>query len=120
VRTDSLVRDTLWMPTGFDVAGCFQGEPIRRRTSTFGPDRYTLTYFDPYARRYKQKTYEAGRPDWALWPEVEIRTNPTGLTGHASLGLRWRKLTVTAGYATTPAGRGLTASLRLRPFTITP
>lgn len=120
VRTDSLVRDTVWLPAGYDLAGCFQGEPMRRETPLIGPDRYTLTYFDPNARRFKQKTYTAERPTWALWPAVEIRTTPWGLQASTEMGLRWRDWTLTGGYVFAREHRGVTVGLRWRPLTVTP
>lgn len=119
IRTDSLVRDTMWLPRGYEVAGCFQGEPLRRETSVLGPDTYTTTYFDPSARRYKQKSYRWGRPTWALWPEVEIRTTPAGLQASGLVSLRYRKVTLFAGYTTLAGERGFTAGLAVRPFTLT-
>lgn len=111
--------ETLRVPTKMRIAGCFEGEPLRRDRQMFGPDEYTLTYFDPDARRYKQKTYEAGRPTWALWPETEIRTTPRGVQAHLAAGLRWRDWTLTAGYAFARENRGLTIGLRWRPIRLT-
>lgn len=116
VHTERLVRDTIVRPTDFQIAGCFQGEPLRRETRLFGPDTYTAIYFDPDARRFKQKSYEAGRPKWALWPEVEIRTTPWGQEGTLAAGLRWRDWTLTAGYTIGRERRGWAAGLRWRPF----
>jgi len=119
IRAESLVRDTMWLPSDFEVAGCFQGEPLRKETPILGPTRYRTTYWDPHARRYKQKTYEAGRPRWALWPETEVRTTPWGLQAHLAAGLRWRSWTVTAGYAFARKRRGVTVGLRWRPVRVT-
>jgi len=120
VRVTETRRETLRVPTEFTVSGCFAGEPLRRDRALIGPTTYTLTYFDPEARRYKQKTYEAGRPTWALWPETEIRTTPWGLQAHLAAGLRWRDWTLTAGYTLASDRRGWTTGLRWQPFTFTP
>jgi hypothetical protein len=119
IRVTETRRETLRVPTDFTLAGCFQGEPLRRNRSWLGPDEYTLTYFDPTDRRYKQKTYRPTRPTWALWPAVEIRTTPWGLQASTELGLRWRDWTVTAGHVFARKHRGWTVGLRWRPFEIT-
>jgi hypothetical protein len=116
IRVTETRTDTVRVPTGFDVEGCFQGPPIRRETSWAGPDDLTLTYWKPDDQRYEQRTYEAGRPAWALWPEVEIRTSPWGWEATPAAAVRWRDWTLTAGY-TFADRRGWTLGLRWRPVT---
>lgn len=111
--------ETLQVPTKMRILGCFEGEPLRRDRNFFEPDEYTFTYFDPEARRYKQKSYQLGRPTWAAWPAVEIRTTPWGLQASGELGLRWRDWTMTAGYMFAREHRGVTVGLRWRPVRLT-
>jgi len=68
--------------------------------------------------RGRQWTYDIPTDDWHLWPAVEIRTTPAGLQATAAANLRWKKVTVGAGYMQAASRRGVTFGVELRPFTI--
>ncbi|WP_103030013.1 hypothetical protein [Salinibacter altiplanensis] len=115
VRTTETKVETLRVPTAMNVGGVITDTPVRRKSSFLGPDELVLTSFDPFGQRYEQRSYELGRRAWALWPEVEIRTTPEGLYGAGRIGLRWRQVTVTGGYAAVDGSQGIEVGLRWRP-----
>lgn len=119
VRKTHTRVETMRVPVPMQVEGVISERPIRRETRLFGPDEFTLTYFDHHARRYKQRSYTAGRAEWALWPEVEIRTTPHGMEATPAAGLRWRDWALTAGYTFAADTRGVTVGLRWQPVRAT-
>lgn len=80
----------------------------------------TLSYWKVAEARWEQRKYRLNvdQPQWALWPAVTARTTPLGLQATAALSLRYRKVTLTAGYTTLAGERGFTAGLAVRPFTL--
>lgn len=115
VRTTETKVETLRVPARMDVGGVITDTPVRREGSLLGPGELVLTSFDTEAQRYEQRSYELGRPAWALWPEVEIQATPAGLYGAGRIGLRWRQVTVTGGYAAVGGDQGIEIGLRWRP-----
>ena len=115
VRATETKVETLRVPTEMDVGGVITDTPVRRESSLLGSDELVLTRFNTDAQRYEQRTYELGRPTWTLWPEVEIQATPAGLYGAGRIGLRWRQVTVTGGYAAVGGGRGIEIGIRWRP-----
>jgi len=116
VRYDTVRRvDTAHVPVPTDMT--FKGV-IAPRPVDVSSEEIALSYFDPKSRQWTQNRYSIPDEHWALWPEVEIRTTPVGLQASALANLRWRKVTVSAGYMQAAQARGITASIELRPFTI--
>jgi len=115
VRTTETRVETLRVPVAMDVGGVITDTPVRRESSFLGSDELVLTRFNTDAQRYEQRTYELGRRAWALWPEVEIQATPAGLYGAGRIGLRWRQVTVTGGYAAVGESRGIEVGLRWQP-----
>jgi len=66
----------------------------------------------------RQWTYDIPTDSWHLWPSVSAATTPAGLQARATANLRWRKVTVSAGYMQAVDTRGVTFGVELRPFTI--
>lgn len=115
IRYDTVrATDTLRVPVpaDFDMMGAIPQQPL-----DIGSDEATLTYWT--GQRWQQNIYELPDEPWALCPEVEIRTTPVGLEAAGTLSLRYRKVTLSAGYTTIAGERGFTAGLAVRPFTLT-
>lgn len=128
------VRVEVPVPRDFRLHGIISPSPLRFEDGLFRSPRVRLTYFDPHASptgRFQQDVYDVPAPAWALtanvggaygldhaapWPAVDAR-----------LALRWRRLTVYAGYGgygLSPEGRGPIegspfVGLRLRLFRLT-
>jgi hypothetical protein len=66
----------------------------------------------------RQWSYDLPQDTWHLWPSLTASTTPLGLQASAQANLRWEKVTVSAGYMQAAEDRGITFSVRLRPFTI--
>jgi hypothetical protein len=81
-------------------------------------EEVTLTYYDTGAQRWTQNRYDIPSDTWHLWPSVSAATTPAGLQATAEANLRWKKVTVSAGYMQTGSRRGVTVGVELRPFTI--
>jgi len=100
------------VPTGFEMMGV-----LPRRPLDLSDSEATLTYWT--GDRWQQNVYDLPDEPWALWPAVEIRTTPIGLEATGTLSLRYRKVTLSAGYTTIAGERGFTAGIAVRPFTLT-
>jgi hypothetical protein len=77
-----------------------------------------LTYYDTGAQRWAQNRYDIPDEQWHLWPSVSAATTPAGLQAAAAAHLRWKKVTVSAGYMQAASHRGVTVGVEFRPFTI--
>jgi hypothetical protein len=77
-----------------------------------------LTYYDTGAQRWAQNRYDVPQDRWHLWPSVSAATTPAGLQATAAANLRWKKVTVSAGYMQATSRRGVTVGVELRPFAI--
>jgi len=110
VRATDTVR--VPVPADFEMMGVVPQQPL-----DIGSGQATLTYWT--GDRWQQNVYDLPDENWALWPEVEIRTTPIGLEATGALSLRYRKVTLSAGYTTIAGERGFTAGLAVRPFTLT-
>jgi len=100
------------VPTNMSIQGVIPPSPIN-----IG-DEVTLTYYDTGAQRWTQNRYEIPSDTWHLWPSVRAASTPTGLQASALANLRWRQVTVSAGYMQAAEARGPTFGIELRPFTI--
>jgi len=115
IRYDTVrATDTMRVPvpSDFDMMGVVPQQPLDLNDS-----EATLTYWT--GDRWQQNVYDLPDENWALWPEVEIRTTPIGLEATGALSLRYRKVRLSAGYTTIAGERGFTAGLAVRPFTLT-
>jgi hypothetical protein len=115
VRYDTVTQvDTLvtQVPTDMRVQGVIPPSPV-----DIG-DEVTLTYYDTGAQRWTQNRYDIPSDDWHLWPSVSAATTPTGLQASALANLRWKRVTLSAGYMQAASSRGVTFGVELRPFTI--
>jgi len=115
VRYDTVTQvDTLvtQVPADMKVQGVIPPSPVQVE------DEVTLTYYDTGAQRWTQNRYTFPEDRWYLWPSVSAATTPAGLQASALANLRWRKVTVSAGYMQTASRRGITVGVELRPFTI--
>jgi len=84
-----------------------------------GSEQVTLSTIDPHSGAGREYAYDVPRPEWALWPETEIRTTPWGLEAALGAGLRWRDWTVTGGYTIGADRRGWAVGVRWRPVRVT-
>jgi len=100
---------------GYTITPLTSGRP---RLSV-GSRQVTLSAIDPRSGAGRRYTYDVPRPEWALWPEVEIRTTPWGLEASAGAALRWRDWTVTGGYTIGADRRGWAVGVRWRPVRVT-
>jgi hypothetical protein len=115
VRYDTVTQvDTLitQVPANMTVQGVIPPSPV-----DIG-DEVRLTYYDPQAQRWTQNRYDIPSDDWYLWPSVSAATTPAGLQATAAAHLRWRRVTVSAGYMQAGSRRGVMVGVGLRPFTI--
>jgi hypothetical protein len=115
VRYDTVTQvDTLitQVPADMTVQGVIAPSPV-----DIG-DEVTLTYYDTGAQRWTQNRYTFPEDRWYLWPSVSAATTPAGLQASALANLRWRKVTVSAGYMQAAGRRGVSFGVELRPFTI--
>jgi len=110
VREVDTVR--LAVPTDMSIQGVIPPSPV-----DIG-EEVTLTYFDSNAQRWTQNRYDIPSDRWHLWPSVSAATTPAGLQATAAANLRWRWVTVSAGYMQAASRRGVTVGVQLRPFTI--
>jgi len=101
------------VPTNMNLKGVIAPRPV-----SITEEQITLTYFDPGSRQWTQSRYAVPDQHWALWPAVEIRTTPLGLQASALAHLRWKLVTVSAGYMQAASRQGVTVGVQLRPFTI--
>jgi len=95
------------------ITPTIQGSP----NLSVGAEQVRLQGFTPSGAG-REWTYDVPQEQWHLWPAVEIRTTPSGLQASALANLRWRKVTVSAGYMQAAQARGLAFGIELRPFTI--
>jgi hypothetical protein len=100
------------VPTDMSIQGVIPPSPVDIE------DEVTLTYYDPQVQRWTQNRYDIPTDDWHLWPSVSAATTPAGLQATAAAHLRWKKVTVSAGYMQASSRRGVTVGVELRPFTI--
>jgi len=100
------------VPTDMSIQGVISPSPV-----DIG-DEVTLTYYDTRAQRWTQNRYDIPSDTWHLWPSVSAATTPAGLQATAAAHLRWKKVTVSAGYMQAASSRGVTVGVELRPFTI--
>ena len=115
VRYDTVTQvDTLMtqVPADMSIQGVIPPSPVDIE------EEAKLTYYDTGAQRWTQNRYDIPQDRWHLWPAVEIRTTPLGLQASALANLRWRRVTVSAGYVQASSRRGVTVDVQLRPFTI--
>jgi len=115
VRYDTVMQvDTLitQVPTDMTVQGVIPPSPVQVE------DEVTLTYYDPQVQRWTQNRYDIPSDTWHLWPSMSAATTPVGLQATAEANLRWRRVTVSAGYTQAASRRGVTFGVGLRPFTI--
>jgi hypothetical protein len=115
VRYDTVTQvDTLvtQVPTDMRVQGVIPPSPV-----DIG-EEVRLTYYDPQAQRWTQNRYNIPKDSWHLWPSIRAASTPTGLQATAAANLRWRRVTVSAGYMQAASRRGVTFGVELRPFTI--
>jgi len=115
IRYDTVrATDTLRVPvpTDFNMMGVVPQRPL-----DISSNEATLTYWT--GDRWQQNVYDLPDEPWALWPAVKTRTTPVGLAATGRLSLRYRKVTLSAGYTTIAGERGFTAGLAVQPFTIT-
>jgi len=110
VREVDTVR--LAVPMDMSIQGVIPPSPI-----DVG-DEVTLTYYDTDAQRWTQNRYDIPQDTWHLWPSVSAATTPAGLQAAAEANLRWRRVTVSAGYMQAASRRGVTFGVELRPFTV--
>jgi hypothetical protein len=110
VREVDTVR--LALPTDMSIQGVIPPSPVN-----IG-DEVTLTYYDTGAQRWTQNRYDIPTDTWHLWPSVRAASTPTGLQASALANLRWKKVTVSAGYMQAASRRGVTFGVEFRPFTI--
>ena len=110
VREVDTVR--LAVPTDMSIQGVIPPSPVN-----IG-DEVTLTYYDTGAQRWTQNRYDIPSDDWHLWPSIGATTTPAGLQASALANLRWRRVTVSAGYMQAATSRGVTVGVQLRPFTV--
>jgi len=104
---------TVAVPTDMTLKGLIGPKPV-----DITGEEVTLTYYDSQGGRWTQNRYDIPQDTWHLWPAAEIRTTPLGLQADAHLNLRWQKVTLSAGYMQAADRRGVTASIELRPFTL--
>jgi len=115
VRYDTVAQvDTVIMqvPADMRVQGVIPPSPV-----DIG-ETVTLTYYDTEAQRWTQNRYDIPSDTWYLWPSVRAQSTPSGMQASVLANLRWRKVTVSAGYMQTADTRGVTFGVELRPFTI--
>jgi len=115
VRYDTVTQvDTLvtQVPTDMTVQGVIPRSPVDIE------EEARLTYYDTGAQRWTQNRYTLPEDRWHLWPSVRVASTPTGLQASALANLRWKKVTVSAGYMQAASRRGVTVGVELRPFTI--
>ena len=108
-QVDTLVTQ---VPADMRVKGVIPPSPVQVE------DQVTLTYYDTGAQRWTQNRYDIPEDDWHLWPSIGATTTPIGLQATAAANLRWRRVTVSAGYMQAASRRGVTFGVELRPFTI--
>jgi len=90
-----------------------QGSP----SLSVGKGEVTLSGYLPDGRG-RQWTYRIPQDSWHLWPSVRAASTPTGLQASALANLRWRRVTVSAGYMQAGSSRGVAFGVELRPFTV--
>jgi len=115
VRYDTVTQvDTLvtQVPADMTVQGVISPSPVDIE------EEARLTYYDTGAQRWAQNRYRIPKDTWHLWPSVRAASTPTGLQATAAANLRWKKVTVSAGYMQAASRRGITFGVELRPFTI--
>lgn len=115
VRYDTVTQvDTLvtQVPTDMTVQGVIPPSPVDIE------EEARLTYYDTGAQRWAQNRYDIPDEQWHLWPSVSAATTPAGLQAAAAAHLRWKKVTVSAGYMQAASHRGVTVGVEFRPFTI--
>jgi hypothetical protein len=111
VRQVDTVR--LVAPPEMEIQGLIPPQPV-----DFSDRQVTLTYFNPSTRQWLQNRYSVPQDTWHLWPSIRAASMPDGLQASASANLRWRRVTVSAGYMQAADRRGVTVGVELRPFTI--
>jgi hypothetical protein len=102
-------------PSGptYAITPLTQGSP----SLSVGRGEVTLSGYLPTGEG-RQWTYRIPQDSWHLWPSVSAATTPSGLQAAAEANLRWKRVTVSAGYMQAASRRGVTFSVELRPFTI--
>jgi hypothetical protein len=115
VRYDTVTQvDTLvtQVPTDISIQGVIPPSPVDIE------EEARLTYYDTGAQQWTQNRYDVPQDTWHLWPSIRAASTPTGLQATAAANLRWKKVTVSAGYMQAIGNRGVTFGAELRPFTI--
>jgi len=100
------------VPADMTIQGVIPPSPVQVE------DEVTLTYYDIDAQRWTENRYDIPSDTWHLWPSVRAASTPVGLQATAEANLRWKKITVSAGYMQAASRRGVTFGVELRPFTI--
>jgi len=102
-------------PSGptYAITPLTQGSP----SLSVGRGEVTLSGYLPSGRG-RQWTYRIPQDSWHLWPSVRAASTPTGLQASALANLRWRRVTVSAGYMQAGSSRGVAFGVELRPFTV--
>ena len=121
-RTETVIRyktvrevDTvrIAVPTDMRIQGVIPPTPL-----DLSADEATLTYFDPSAQRWTQNVYSIPEESWHLWPSIEAMAAPTFLQAGIWANVRWKRVTLSAGYVQAGSERRVGVRVAVRPFVV--